>query len=467
MACEQVTLQDVCELIVDCPHTSAKDEGVGYPLIRTPNVGRGRLILTDVHRVSQDVYERRVSRAVPRQGDLILAREAPAGNVAIVSPGIEVCLGQRTMLLRPDSSFVVPEYLNYYLNAPEQRDRMLRLANGATVSHINVADIRNMPVQLPSRGEQSKVAELLNVLDDKIDLNNRLNDYLEQCLLARYDHLFRGAGTYNGTISDIGDVVGGATPSKKRPEYYCHEGIGWITPKDLSNTTNKFVAHGADDITRVGFDSCSIKKLPAGTVLFSSRAPIGYIAIASDEVTTNQGFKSIVPHKEIGTAFVYCFLVRNKDRIADAGSGTTFPEVSGKTMAGIELTLPNINLCAKFEEWASPLLEEQRHLEDENRQLEDLRDTLLPKLMSGEIDVSKVDFTQLTNNHLSGCGSFCSVCCPSGLASEFHEWFREHFSLVTVTYAKQIWDGRICPKDTKEEESCRLVVTVIEVGSKN
>lgn len=74
---------------------------------------------------------------------------------------------------------------------------------------------------------------------------------------------------------------------------------------------------------------------------------------------------------------------------------------------------------------------------------------------------------QLTNNHLSGCGSFCSVCCPSGLASEFHEWFREHFSLVTVTYAKQIWDGRICPKDTKEEESCRLVVTVIEVGSKN
>lgn len=226
-------------------------------------------------------------------------------------------------------------------------------------------------------------------------------NYLEQCLLARYDHLFRGAGTYNGTISDIGDVVGGATPSKKRPEYYCHEGIGWITPKDLSNTTNKFVAHGADDITRVGFDSCSIKKLPAGTVLFSSRAPIGYIAIASDEVTTNQGFKSIVPHKEIGTAFVYCFLVRNKDRIADAGSGTTFPEVSGKTMAGIELTLPNINLCAKFEEWASPLLEEQRHLEDENRQLEDLRDTLLPKLMSGEIDVSKVDLTQLTNNHLA------------------------------------------------------------------
>ncbi len=292
-----------------------------------------------------------------------------------------------------------PRFVYYLLQTiPWQGYTTASAVPGVNRNHVNLC-----PVKIPDRATQDAIVEVLDSIVDKIALNNRLNDYLEQCLLARYDHLFRGAGTYNGTISDIGDVVGGATPSKKRPEYYCHEGIGWITPKDLSNTTNKFVAHGADDITRVGFDSCSIKKLPAGTVLFSSRAPIGYIAIASDEVTTNQGFKSIVPHKEIGTAFVYCFLVRNKDRIADAGSGTTFPEVSGKTMAGIELTLPNINLCAKFEKWASPLLEEQRHLEDENRQLEDLRDTLLPKLMSGEIDVSKVDLTQLTNNHLAAC----------------------------------------------------------------
>ena len=302
-----------------------------------------------------------------------------------------------------DPRKINPRYMKYYAQSKQYWDWVSSFNTGSTRGNINAKTYASMPIDLLSRQIQDGIVAICDAIDDKIRINRQLNDYLEQCLLARYDHLFRGAGTYNGTISDIGDVVGGATPSKKRPEYYCHEGIGWITPKDLSNTTNKFVAHGADDITRVGFDSCSIKKLPAGTVLFSSRAPIGYIAIASDEVTTNQGFKSIVPHKEIGTAFVYCFLVRNKDRIADAGSGTTFPEVSGKTMAGIELTLPNINLCAKFEEWASPLLEEQRHLEDENRQLEDLRDTLLPKLMSGEIDVSKVDLTQLTNNHLADC----------------------------------------------------------------
>ena len=220
--------------------------------------------------------------------------------------------------------------------------------------------------------------------------HNRLNDYLEQCLLARYDCLFGKTSTFDGKIADIGDVVGGATPSKKKPEYYCSDGIGWITPRDLSNTSDKFIAHGADDITQAGFDSCSVKKLPSGTVLFSSRAPIGYIAIATNEVTTNQGFKSVVPHTEIGTAFVYCFLMRNKDRIADAGSGTTFPEVSGKTMEGIDLTLPDAGLCADFEEWATPLFEHQRYLEEEKRQLGILRDTLLPKLMSSEIDVSEI-----------------------------------------------------------------------------
>lgn len=126
-------------------------------------------------------------------------------------------------------------------------------------------------------------------------------------------------------------------------------------------------------------------------MLFSSRAPICYIAIATDEVTANQGFKSVVPHAEIGTAFVYCFLVRNKDRIADAGSSTTFPEVSGKTMASIELVLPDVSLCAEFEGWATPLLEQQRCLEEENRQLGSLRDALLPKLMSGKIDVSQIE----------------------------------------------------------------------------
>lgn len=201
-------------------------------------------------------------------------------------------------------------------------------------------------------------------------------------------------------MADIGEVVGGATPSKKRPEYYCQVGIGWVTPRDLSNTNDKFLSRGADDITEEGYKSCSAKLMPKGSVLFSSRAPIGYVAIATNEVATNQGFKSVVPNKSIGTAFTYCFLVRNKQRIADMGAGTTFPEVSSKIMKSVKLTIPCPGECKAFSAFANPLLYQQYLLETEGNKLAALRDTLLPKLMSGEIDVSKVDLMQL-NSHLA------------------------------------------------------------------
>lgn len=299
-----------------------------------------------------------------------------------------------------DKEKVNPRFIKYYAQSKSYWNWVSSFNTGSTRGNINAKTYAQMPVPLPDRDVQDAMVCLCDSLSNKIRINNRLNDYLEQLLLARFDRLFQSADSFNGTISDIGEVVGGATPSKKRPEYYCHRGIGWITPRDLSNTSDKFIAHGADDITQAGFDSCSAKKLPAGSVLFSSRAPIGYIAIASDEVTTNQGFKSIVPRAEVGTAFVYCFLVRNKYRIADAGSGTTFPEVSGKTMASIGLVLPDVGRCAEFEEWAKPILKEQFRLEEESHGLGRLRDALLPKLMSSEIDVSKVELSTPLNNHL-------------------------------------------------------------------
>lgn len=226
-----------------------------------------------------------------------------------------------------------------------------------------------------------------------------LNGYLEELLLAKYDELFSSWSEYDGTLADRGEIVGGATPSKKRSEFYCSNGIGRITPRDLSSTSDKFIAHGADDITEEGYASCSAKLLPSGSVLFGSRAPIDYVAIAAADIATNQGFKSVVPREGIGTAFVYCLLVRNRQRIADMGAGTTFPEVSGKMMKSVGLVLPNKGLCLEFNDYARPILGQQETLERENRKLAALRDTFLPKLMSGEIDVSKADPMQL-NSHL-------------------------------------------------------------------
>ena len=134
------------------------------------------------------------------------------------------------------------------------------------------------------------------------------------------------------TIADLGEVVGGATPSTKKAENYENGNISWITPKDLSTFNGRYILRGERNITEIGLRSCSTRLLPPNTVLFSSRAPIGYVAIAAKEMCTNQGFKSVIPNPNTDYMFLYYLLKYNKDNIENMGSGTTFKEVSGNTM---------------------------------------------------------------------------------------------------------------------------------------
>ena len=143
------------------------------------------------------------------------------------------------------------------------------------------------------------------------------------------------------TIGDLGLVVGGATPSTKEPENYDGGTIPWITPKDLAGFSGRFISRGERNITERGMKNCPTQLLPANTVLFSSRAPIGYVAIANNEVCTNQGFKSVVPNEKTDYMFLYYLLKYNKDRIENLGSGTTFKEISGSTMRNIEVAVPD------------------------------------------------------------------------------------------------------------------------------
>lgn len=144
-------------------------------------------------------------------------------------------------------------------------------------------------------------------------------------------------------VDDIGTVVGGATPSTKDISNY-DGNISWITPKDLSNYHSRYIARGARMITEKGFNSCSCKLLPKGSVLFSSRAPIGYVAIADKKLCTNQGFKSVIPNNEIICSdFLYYLLLFNKDKIVAMGSGTTFMEVSAEVMKSVIVSIPSLS----------------------------------------------------------------------------------------------------------------------------
>lgn len=158
----------------------------------------------------------------------------------------------------------------------------------------------------------------------------------------------------NCEIADLGNVVGGATPSTKKIEYYNGE-IPWITPKDLSDHKSRFINRGERNITLEGLRSCSTQILPKNTVLFSSRAPIGYVAIAANDLCTNQGFKSVIPNDKTDFMFLFYLLKYNKDAIENMASGTTFKEVSGATMRKIVVRVPDLETQKKIAKVLSAL----------------------------------------------------------------------------------------------------------------
>ena len=186
-------------------------------------------------------------------------------------------------------------------------------------------------------------------------------------------------------ISDIGKIVSGATPKTKDVDNYGGS-IAWITPADLSGYTSKYISHGSRNITQKGYDSCSTHLMPRGTVLFSSRAPIGYVAIAENPICTNQGFKSIVPNDDIDSEFLYYQLQYLRKKIQEKGSGTTFKEISGKVLGETDIVVPSLEeqsrIVAHIEELFSELDKAVDTLKTIKEQLDVYRQAVLKDAFS-------------------------------------------------------------------------------------
>lgn len=335
-----------------------------------------------------------------RNGDTIMARITPClengktAKVSILDDG-EIGFGSTEYIVFRAKEGVDEDFIYYLVCSPLVREPAIKSMVGSSGrQRVQMDVVQNLEIMVPDYEEQKRISVILKSLDDKIAANTEVNKNLEEQMDALYaDQFIRNSDPAwkNGTISDLGDVVGGSTPSKKVDAYYTDHGLAWITPKDLSQDHSKFFSHGEVDITELGLSNSSAVMMPAGTVLFSSRAPIGYIAIAANELCTNQGFKSVIPKAEIGTAFVYCFLKANLPTIESMASGSTFKEVSGSIMKSVPAVIPDSETISQFNDFAKPLLAEQQNLEEENRRLAQIRDSLLPRLMSGELDVSDLD----------------------------------------------------------------------------
>lgn len=393
MSCK---LNDVCELIVDCPHSTEPDEGEGYPIIRTPNIGVGYLDLEGVQRVSKAAYDRRNIRAVPRPNDLILAREAPAGNVGIIREGMEVCLGQRTVLVRPKAEKVSPLFLNYYLNAPKQRHALLSNSNGATVSHVNMPIIRNLVIGLPDRETQDRIADVLSAYDELIENNRRQIKLLEEAAQRLYkewfiDLKFPGhettpivdglpEGWRMGCLGECCALIKTISKQDERTGNELYIGLEHM-PKDSICLR----AHGvAADV--VG-NKTEFRK---GDVLFGKIRPyfhkVGFAQF--DGVTSTDA----IVMRAVEGKQAFLLAVASSDEFvsyatATSKTGTKMPRADWAAMKSYQVPIPSADVASRFENICESFLSAIAQCSSLIVAAREARDRLLPKLMSGEIEV--------------------------------------------------------------------------------
>ena len=392
-------LNDICEFIVDCPHTTAPDEGVGYPLIRTPNIGKGRLNLNGVHRVSEEVYRSRIQRGIPQDNDLIFAREAPPGNVAIVKNGEKVCLGQRTVLLRPDKRKVIPDYLVYYILAPKQQYKLLGTANGATVAHVNLSIIRNMPVELPSLDVQERIAGYISTFDNLIENNQKQIKLLEEAAQRLYKEWFvdlRFPGhedveivdglpegwNYTTVHSFIKLQSGYAFKSKS------FDNTGKFKIVTIKNVQDgKFDGNNVNRIVEIPTKMPSHCKLIEGDTLLSLTGNVGRICtVIGSDYLLNQRVAKIASDYP---SYAY-YLFSSKKMFHDMNNlanGAAQQNLSPIRTGQMQILKPSEDILLRFEEMTKPLIDKKILLNKSMITATQSRDRLLPKLMSGEIQV--------------------------------------------------------------------------------
>ena len=402
-----MTLNDICELIVDCPHSTAKDEGAGYPLIRTPNIGRGRLLLDDVHRVSEEVYDKRNARAVPQDDDLILAREAPAGNVAIIKNGEKVCLGQRTVLIRPDKSKVYPDFLVYYILAPQQQYELLGTANGATVAHVNIPVIKSLPVELPSLEAQKKAADIMKTYDDLIETNQNQIRLLEEAAQRLYkewfiDLHFPGCeeveiidGVPEGwkmiPLGNALQVVRGRSYSSK--ELSDKEGVLMVNLSNIrpyggyNRDQEKLYTGKVNDNQYVEAHDL----LMGVTDMTQERRTVGRVAIVPNlhaKAMISMDLIKLVP-VEGSPLFYYALLNYGgySEVISRFANGTNVLHLRPDVLDIVDAVIPDVRLQNRFVEFFKSIQNRLDVLQDEMIIAAEARDRLLPKLMSGEIEL--------------------------------------------------------------------------------
>ena len=420
---ESAPLSELCEQISDCPHSTPLWTNSGVIVLRNQNIRGGRLDLSSPSYTDEAHFDQRSRRARLRSGDLVLTREAPMGEVCMIPDNLRCCLGQRMVMLRPDPEKCDSQFLLYSIQSDTvQHEIKVNEGTGSTVSNLRIPLLEALPIPHPPLAEQKAIAAVLGSLDDKIELNRQMNETLEAMARALFQSWFVDFDpvqakldgrepfgldpasaalfpeSFDGSavgqipngwsikpVGEVVDCVGGGTPSTAEPIYWEGGTHHWTTPKDFSSLQAPVLLDTDRKLTDAGIAKISSGLLPAGTLLLSSRAPVGYLAITAMPVAINQGFIALKCNGFASNIFMLNWCQTNIAEIESRATGTTFAEISKQNFRPIPVVLPPIKLMAAFTAKAAPLYAQITANLHQSQALANLRDTLLPKLLSGDL----------------------------------------------------------------------------------
>lgn len=426
-----VKLRDVCVKIGSGATPRGGKEaykGGDTSLIRSQNIynegfHRDGLVYID------DSQAAELRNVVVKEDDVLLniTGDSVARCCQVSADVLPARVNQHVVIIRPEPEALDARFLRYVLVSHEYQSRLLALASaGATRPALTKSMIEELDILSPPLAEQKAIAAVLGALDDKIELNRRMNATLEAMARALFQSWFvdfdpvrakldgnqpEGMNTETAAlfpdsftdsdfghipkgwvVTPVGDVVttvGGATPSTTEPKYWENGTHNWTTPKDFSSLQAPILLDTSRKITDAGLAKISSGLLPAGTVLLSSRAPVGYLAIATMPVAINQGFIAMKCNARASNYFILNWCQANMPEIHTRATGTTFAEISKKDFRPIPVILPSKEIMDAFTKDVSPLYDRITSNLNETRTLATLRDTLLPKLLNGELSVAE------------------------------------------------------------------------------
>ena len=386
-------LAEVVDLVIDHRgKTPKKLNGdwaeTGYRVLSAKNIKTGHIVQTDAIRyVDRDLYQKWMPDEV-RRGDVFVTSEAPFGQIYYWDSDERIVLGQRLFGLRLNRTACDPKYAYYWMCGALFQSELRGRATGTTVVGLRQPELLKCTIRLPSMATQKAIANMLGAIDDKIALNYRINDHLAEMAMMLFDSECPQTNEPNAVLSDVAEITMGQSPSGSS---YNENGHGEVFYQGRGEFGSFFPR-------RHLFTTEPKRMAREGDILVSVRAPVGDLNIAAEDCCIGRGLAAI--HSGSNQSFVH-YLMRAQKRQLDTfnGDGTVFGSINGKALKELSVYLPSNDGIAHLQSLLEPIDAMIRRNDDEMQALEQLRDALLPRLMSGEIDISRIGLRQL-NGHL-------------------------------------------------------------------